>query len=262
MHRLIVFEGLPCSGKSTAAKRIADALHYKNVDEGTGDHPADYEYHAYLDEEAMKRFSREDLRDILSASEPAVNGAVVPLSAFEGDPLLSALLPYKIYDGLPWETERPVMLDKWERFVEQTAPDETYVFNCVLMQNAMCETMMRFDLDIAVSAAYIKEICEIIRPLDPLIVYLERSDTEAAVMRASRERGEKWLQSVIRYHCSGRYGKRLRLSGFDGYVSALRERQERELQILKELPADHIILNDPQRNWEKAYAQILKENTL
>ena len=262
MHKLIIVEGLPCSGKSTTAQFIADALHYKNVDEGTRNHPADYEFHAYVTERDCHSFSHEFIREILSDAEPVLDGAVVPLAKFENDPLIEMLLPFKIYDGLPWEKERPVMLEKWRQFAASCQPDDRYVFNCVLLQNPMCETMMRFNLDIAESAAYIKEICEIIRPLDPLIVYLKCSDPEATVMRNSRKRGDEWMRSVIRYHCSGAYGKRMNLSGTEGYFTALRERQKRELEILSALPIDHIILDNPQRDWETAYAKILKENPL
>lgn len=96
-HHLIIFEGLPCSGKSTLSAYIADRLGQKEkirfVDEGTGDHPTDYEFHALAPAGLLSSESR-----------------IVPLSDFSGD-LLHQLLPYKIYDGLPWEAEKPLMLE-------------------------------------------------------------------------------------------------------------------------------------------------------
>lgn len=54
MNRLYIVEGLPCSGKSSTARFIADTLAQQDkqvchIDEGTGDHPADYEFHALRD---------------------------------------------------------------------------------------------------------------------------------------------------------------------------------------------------------------------
>ena len=48
MTRLYIVEGLPCSGKSTTSKHIADLLEKSGkkecfFDEGSRDHPADYE---------------------------------------------------------------------------------------------------------------------------------------------------------------------------------------------------------------------------
>lgn len=223
MTRLYIVEGLPCSGKSTTARRIADALTRRGervrlVDEGTGDHPADYEFHALADGKivALKDVPPEDL---------------------------PALLPRKIYDGLPWADEAPVMLDKWRQFVREAEPDTTYVFNCVLLQNPMCETMMRFDLPVAVSAAHIRSIAEIIAPLSPCVVYLRTADIAETVRRAAAER-PGWLDAVIDYHTHGAYGRSNGAQGFEGYIACLTERQRRELDILRTLPLRHVVLDD------------------
>ena len=49
MNRLIIVEGLPCSGKSTTSKYIADRIGAVFYDEGSGDHPTDYEFHAFIE---------------------------------------------------------------------------------------------------------------------------------------------------------------------------------------------------------------------
>ena len=198
MKRLIIVEGLPCSGKSTTARYIAEKLGYTFVDEGTGSHPADYEFHAYLTREDIAAFSSDEREQILASASKKSGGYIVPLGAFSGE-LFDKLLQYKVYDFLPWETERPVMLDKWREFV-QNIGGESYVFNCVLLQNPMCETMMRFGFDEAASEAYIREIYGIIKPLAPFVVYLHNTEVYDSVKRASAERGDDWLNAVIDYH--------------------------------------------------------------
>lgn len=123
----------------------------------------------------------------------------------------------------------------------------------------MCETMMRFGFDKSSSAEYISDIYEIIMPLSPVVVYLKNNDVYNSVKKASDERGSEWLNAVIDYHCNGEYGKSHELSGFDGYISALEERQRRELDILSQLDIDRIIVDDPQKNWNDAYASIISE---
>ena len=163
-HRLYIIEGLPCSGKSTTSTFIAELLKTKHkvcfVDEGSGEHPADFEFHAYLSESEMSGFSVEEQEKIKISADSMQGGYIVPLARFEGE-LFERLLPHKIYDFLPWETEMPVMLQKWRNFCETADENTVYVFNCVLLQNPMCETMIRFGFTKEESQAYISEIANI-----------------------------------------------------------------------------------------------------
>ncbi|WP_028521017.1 hypothetical protein [Ruminococcus flavefaciens] len=256
MRKLIIVEGLPCSGKSTVSKHIADVLGMEFTDEGSGDHPADYEFHAFISENELAEFQPDEQELIITAAEKRCGGYVVPIGSFCGD-LFDRLLTHKIYDFLPWETEKPLMLDKWRSFAESAVNSSGHVFNCVFLQNPMCETMMRFGFDSSVSEGYIREIYDIIRPLEPFVVYLKTDNIAAEIKRTVPERGVEWLSGVIDYHCGGEYGKALGLSGFEGYVSALEERQRREAAILRHLGIDSIIIENFKTDSKNAYDKIL-----
>ena len=238
-RRLYIIEGLPCSGKSTLSSFAASELQRWGkekvcfVDEGTGNHPADWENHAYA-----------------PAGLVSEKAEIVPLSRYSGD-LLARLLPFKIYDALPWEQEKPLMLEKWRQFVSEADPGSVYVFNCVLLQNPMCETMMRFGFQEAVSLAYIQEIVGVISAMDPAVIYLKNDDISASIRKAAQERAG-WLDAVIAYHVQGEYGKRIHARGFDGYIACLQERQQRELRMLDQLPIQKLVLDNPQRDWLSA----------
>ena len=258
MRRLYIIEGLPCSGKSTASAFAADVLRERGevcyIDEGSGNHPADYEFHAYLSRQNLECFSPEQRELIESCSLYNGNGYIVPLSEFEGE-LFEWLLRYKIYDFLPWKVEMSVMLDKWRSFVEAADKDITYVFNCVLLQNPMCETMMRFGFSEEQSLDYIMKIAEITEPMKPAVIYLKNDDIAQCIEKTAKER-DGWLEQVIDYHVNGAYGKSICAEGFDGYISCLMERQKRELSILKKLPVESIVIDNPHRGRSAAYKEI------
>jgi len=239
VNRLFVIEGLPCSGKSTTSAYVASLLPQPVcfVDEGTGDHPADYEFHAFAPAGMLSEDSR-----------------IVPLSQCSGE-MFDRLLPYKIYDFLPWETEMPLMLDKWRQFAAGAREDATYVFNCVLLQNPMCETMMRFGFPPSQSEGYIRKIADIIQPMEPVVIYLKNDDIAESVRKTAEER-TGWLEGVIDYHVNGAYGKSIGAEGFDGYIRCLEARQKRELDILQRLPVRQLVVENPQRNWESAREMI------
>ena len=240
-NRLFIIEGLPCSGKSTTSAFVASCLEQQGkvcfVDEGTGNHPADYEFHALAP------------AGLLSDREE-----IVSLSGFSGE-MFDKLLQYKIYDFLPWEKEMPLMLEKWRNFVATSSEDTTYVFNCVFLQNPMCETMMRFGFAEEKSKEYISKIAEIIQPMNPVIIYLKNTNISSAVRKTAAKR-PGWLDGVIDYHVNGNYGKEIGAEGFEGYMKCLEERQERELRILAKLPVKSIVIDNPQQNWSLAKDKI------
>lgn len=261
MTRLFIVEGLPGSGKSTTAKHVADRLEKLKtarnvicVDEGTGNHPADYESHAYLTGGDLAAFPPGLREMIRTNAEYRMDGYVVPLSKM-GGVALNRLLPYKLYDALPWETEMPLMLDKWRSFAESVDEHTAYVFNCVFLQNPMCETMMRFGFSQEQSFGYISKIAELTVPLEPAVVYLKNDDIAGSIKAVAEERGG-WLDEAVKYHVSGAYGRSINARGFEGYIACLEERQRRELAILDKLPVRSLVLENTWQDWAGAYKKL------
>ena len=257
-NRLYIIEGLPCSGKSTFSKYIADILSENHkvsyTDEGSGDHPADYEFHSFLKENELSSFSADEQKKIKSCSEKISDGYIIPLADLSGE-IFDRLIQHKIYDFLPWETEKQHMLRKWKCFRDSADKETIYVFNCVLLQNPMCETMMRFGFSADISFGYISEITDIIKPMKPYVIYLKNTDISSSVKKAAAERNG-WLDAVTDYHVNGEYGKSIAASGFEGYISCLEERQRRELDILSRLGIEYTVIDEPQRDYAAACEKI------
>lgn len=260
--QLYIVEGLPCSGKSTTARYISEVLsNGRNrviyVDEGNGNHPADYEFQGFITAGELEHFSELERKKLLSCSTFQNDGYIIELSKLSGK-LLDKAMKYKIYDFLEWDKERPIMLAKWQDFVNSIDEDIIYVLNCCFLQNPMCETMMRFGFDFEISKEYISAIWEKIKVLNPVIVYLHTSNIAKNIKLSVKERGNDWLKAVIDYHINGEYGRSKGLSGFDGYISCLEERQKRECEILNSLDGNVIMINDPCNDWIAAYDYIEK----
>jgi len=257
-NKLFIIEGLPCTGKSTISKLVADfllkqghAVSYYN--EGTLEHPADYEFHAFMTSNDLKILSDNELQQVKSIGVKENSGLVIPLSNINGE-LFDKIIPFKIYDCLPWEIEKIVMLNHWEEFAKLAyIEDRIYVFNCCFLQNPLCEMMMRFNYPYEDIQKYIINIFESIKTLNPVVIYLQNSKVKERVSEIAIERNDEWLKSVIDYHTSQGYGKANCFEGFDGYISCLEERQKIELKILEQLPIDKIIIDTPFENWKRTH---------
>ena len=84
------------------------------------------------------------------------------------------------HDFPDFASERATILDTWRAFAAHAEPDTTYVFNCVLLQNPMCETMMRFGMSEDESRRYISDIAAIIAPLHPVVIYIDEPGAKSA----------------------------------------------------------------------------------
>lgn len=158
----------------------------------------------------------------------------------EGDPQHPA--DFERYDFPDFATEREMILAKWHDFANAPTKHATYVFNGVVLQNPVTEALMRFDVSEAECRDYVCEIADVIRPGNPLIIYLKTDDVRATLDHVSAERGDGWLQYVETYHTRNGYGLRNGLTGYDGYLACLEKRQETELKLLKYLGIDFVIL--------------------
>ncbi|MCI8410556.1 MAG: GNAT family N-acetyltransferase [Lachnospiraceae bacterium] len=159
---------------------------------------------------------------------------------------------YADYDFPDFETERKKILEKWRSFIEKSDKETIYVFNCIFLQNPMCETMMRFGMEDTASRNYISEIAEIIKSLSPIIIYINHPNVKEVINRILEERGNDWLNAVIDYHISQGYGKQNNLSGYEGYIKCLEERKNRELKILQSINIDYYTISQDMKVGEFA----------
>lgn len=147
------------------------------------------------------------------------------------------------YNFPDFATERTAILGRWQSFVARAEQNTVYVFNCLLLQNPMSETMMRFGMTEEASSAYIQEIATLIAPLHPRIIYLSEPDIRQTMAAVLPERGQDWLYAVMDYHTKQGYGRAHGLCGYEGYLQCLAERKRRELRILATLPLPFAVVS-------------------
>jgi hypothetical protein len=255
--KLICIEGMPGFGKSETAHFLTDLLadsgtNVSCFDENDLNHPADYTFHAFMKDDQVKSLSSDEQRQLYAEGKKTLTGLIVPLTQISVS-LFGKVIPFKIYDNLGWETEKPVMLEQWQSFAKKAqARRRIHIFSGCVLQNPVNEMMMRFDFGYPVMYEYVFNLYRSIAALHPLIVYIKRTDIRACVEEESHRRNSYWLSSMIDYHTAQGYGKRNGMTGLEGYIDCLEARQRIELKLLGELPAEKLILADPLNNWTDA----------
>ena len=149
--KLILLEGVPCTGKTSGARFVASQLRgwHKSVHlftEESPTNPVDLMNYAFLTPEQYREFPEEDR--VLFPVEETENpkGYLIPLNELH-ESLQQELESYRFYGCQPWEVERPLMLARWKAFAEKAMKEEAvWVFDGMFFQNPVCEMMMWFDL--------------------------------------------------------------------------------------------------------------------
>ncbi|HPF16128.1 MAG TPA: hypothetical protein P5107_08795 [Thermotogota bacterium] len=264
---MILIEGLPGSGKTTAAKQIHQVLVKANISsqvflEGNIDHPADYDGVAFFTPEQfveLKRRHREDCEILEKRTNSVEKGYMIQYkkllqennNIFSKD-LLNEILCQDIYE-LPLAQHMDLILKKWESFVSscQNKPNQV-ILECVFIQNPVTVTLIRENAPHSLIKSYIRQIADIIRPLNPLLIYLKASDLKASFERIVQERPKSWYEGFEHYYANRGFGLYKGLSGINGILEVLNERLKLELDIFASLDMKKVLVeksDDDQKRW-------------
>lgn len=270
---MILFEGIPGSGKSIAAMTLQSFLESNNIPsrfwrEGDFDHPADFEGIACL--------NKPQFEDLLSR-HPKLRTLFQEHTSIRGDDYLlkyrklQALHPQRIdqslvdelfrldvYDGLPMDEYCRLALDRWQDFCKSAkVSDEVSLMECVYLQNPLTVMLARHDADLQVARQYVERLTNIIRDLNPLVIYLQPQDVRAALLHARAERQKEWSDFVIWYLTGQKYGKTHHLSGYEGVIEFYEMRQKLEVEILRSSPIKQLIIEHSGSEWERCNNEMI-----
>lgn len=271
--KLIILEGIPGSGKSTAGTTLQTFLEDNNIPsrfwrEGDFDHPADFE--------GVARLSKTHFEDLLG-HHPELGELIREHTSIRGDDhllkyrKLQALYPQKIeqslveelsrldvYDGLPVDEYCRLALDRWQDFCDTAKDsDEVTLMECVYLQNPLTVMLARHNADPQLVRQHIERLTDIILDLNPVVIYLQPKDVRAALLHVHAQRPKEWADFVIWYLTGQEYGKAHNLSGYEGVIQFYMRRQKLDVEILRSLPIQQTVIEHSGDEWERCSEEIV-----
>ena len=127
--------------------------------------------------------------------------------------------------------------------------DEVYVFECCFLQNALTIASLKYDLPQPDALGYVHSIRDLIRPLNPGLIYLSHREIPASLERAAQERPRHWRERVGAYTDRGAWARANGHAGFAGFVAWLESRQALELSFLARSGLAHAVIDVTDQEW-------------
>lgn len=157
-------------------------------------------------------------------------------------------------DGM--ELNRKDMLQKWHLFSKQIMESgQTCVTEGCLL-HAMDRYLIESSWNEKEISNYFEEIIEIIKPLNPLIVFLHRPNLKLSFEKAFKARGDWWKDIILRKPDDRGYFKTNKYTGDDSIFDCKVYEQHQMDNIFEVLQCDKLKLDTTEEQWESYVRQI------
>ena len=265
--KLIMVEGIPGSGKSTFAQKIAD--YYRNkgiavnlINEGQA-HPADLAWSAYVPLDSLANLLQKysDLESDIRKNM-CMNGsyAIIAYTQVKTDNRVfyKELENYEVYDNrVAFDVFCNLHYRRWEAFGKQAAEEDMLnIFECAYFQNHINELQNYQLANRTVIESHLMKLLSTVLNLSPILIYLSQPNIRETIERIAKERVSEhgnWIDMAIAYVENTPYGKVNNLKGFDGLIRCMEDIKQLEADILKTLPIKTIIIDNDDFNWESVW---------
>ena len=210
MNRIILLEGLPGTGKTTNSYRLFEQLVRNGRDvrwlhEVSQPHPTLFFSEACLTKEEYRLFTEKypEIADMLGgiAENRATTVGIDYLTAARRLPgqekaaWYQELLKHDVM-GFPLERYEPAAYEKWEAFVNAALRDDTvYILDGSIFQYQIFTYLLN-GAAYPRLAGFVRGIMDMLRPLQPALIYLYRENTEDSIAFIEKQRGIRDLEST------------------------------------------------------------------
>jgi hypothetical protein len=223
--KLIFVDGLPGTGKTTAATWLAARLQDTQL--------------------------QADLYLEFQQGHPTnVGGDLHPAGDVSGDAFFAVYTPEAFVEQ---------SLQRWEAFVGAARESQAIsVFDSCPYQNG-ARILLQMDASIGCIRAYAGQLEALVGPLQPLLVYFSHRDVETALQQFRAicdRRGQAWTEYVIALVSHSPYGVSRHLQGFDGVMQFVRDYKLMSDMLVAESRLPRILLENCEQRWDGCYRQI------
>ncbi len=262
--QLIMLEGLPSTGKTTNARFIHTQLERNNINAEWVHEIAMPQPVLFFDEIGMTR----DEYDELIKAYPGVAGILNNIAVFR-ESTVGIHLPEiqwfhedeidsKVYEALlefdvwhfPLDKYKKFALEKWASFTKKVLrnKDRVYIIDSAIFQFQIF-TFLFQNRPYEELESFIGQIIDIIRPLNPCLIFLHRKNTEATIDYLENDRGTSYLEYIWQRDKAQPYYAD-KPQGAESFKQFMRDYADMADSLFKDFPARKLSVEISDKNWD------------
>jgi deoxyadenosine/deoxycytidine kinase len=161
------------------------------------------------------------------------------------------------FDNIPIETFIQNSLGNWRGFADSLQEsDQLIVAESIFFQNATTMLLMG-DADQNRLKKYAHEVQQLVRQLNPVLIYFHQIDPANSLRRTCAIRGPEFEQELLTNMESFPYLKSRNLKGLDGLSQLWLQSQQITDQLFEEYTIRKVAIENSTGNWTDYYQRIL-----
>jgi hypothetical protein len=254
--KLIIFEGIPGSGKTTTSQ----LLHKYFLENGINsnvfiegcEHPIDLPFFAYLSlneyDALLLKYQKQAEwlhQNSIIEEDYVLSPYKIPKPYPKDDMLIEYLTSkefcYSSKHIVSFDIFKKVFCRRFEKYVNRMITENKItIFESVLLQHQIHDINRLYpDIDENEIIEYLKMIANILKPLSPVLFYISQNSVKESLKQTAIIRSKpKWsTEETIAYY---------------------EKRKSLELEVIKSCSFNSIILDNTGYNWNKMFDNILK----
>ncbi len=271
IHKIILVEGLPGSGKTTFTKRLKEyytelGIKVKSYNEGDL-HPIDLAWCSILDSSTYFKLLEKHNKykdQIIKQSKKVKGKYIVAYTKLRVDDqdvsIYDDYSKYEIYKENDLDLFLQAHLELWDKFESE---DTLYIFECIFLQNHINELILKHNKDQSFMVEYFNKLVASISKSNPILFYVKQNNIDQTLNRIIEERKsdnpnyKDWIELVDDYLKTTRYAAELNYTGSDGVVRYFKDRRDIELDIIPSLEMVSLIF-ELDEDYDKVFEEMKK----
>lgn len=154
------------------------------------------------------------------------------------------------------ELNRQAMFQKWEQFSEEITTSKQVCITEGCFLHSLDRYLLKSSWNEDQITSYFKQVLEIIRPLNPLIVFLHKPDIKLSFEKAFKSRGDRWRKLILNVPEAYGYFETHDYTGNDSIFASVAYEQEKMSSVFDILSCDKLKIDTTEELWENYIREI------